>query len=392
MSGTDEQVEPRDDRDGAARSALDTHDDFYDDDDFYEDEYVRLPRRGGLFGKIVLVLVGLVLLLGVVAFAAFSYVSSKLDPPGGAGEAVQIEVPNGYSVSAVGSLLADEGVISDATVFRYYARHKNFDRVDAGSYELRANSAMWDVLDDLAAGPLPPSFQTVTIPEGLRIDEVAARLLDQMPELDRAELLSAFAGVQSSLRPEGQPSLEGLLFPATYRVEEGDEADEAKIVGQMAAQLEAVTTELGYAQAQELTGRSAYELLIIASLIEEEARVPEDQAKISRVIHNRLEQGMKLEIDATVLFARAQRGLAHTDALTTSDLDIDSPYNTRRYPGIPPTPIALPGRGALEAALRPADGDWLFYVLADVQGHHFFTSDYNEFLRQKAASQEAGIF
>jgi UPF0755 protein len=382
-------------RQRGSASVDDTYDrDGYDDDfDAYDDfdddgEYVRLPRRSGLLRKLLVVLVGLALFVGVLAFAAVSYVQSKLDPPGEPGAAVQIEVPEGYSVSATGTLLADEGIVSDATIFRYYARYKDFASVDAGLYELQPNSAMWDVLEALAAGPLPPSFTTVTIPEGLRIDEVAARLLDQMPSLDRAELLSALAGVETSLRPEGQASLEGLLFPSTYRIEEGDEADEAKIVAQMVSELEAVTAELGYDQAQALTGRSPYELLVIASLIEEEARVPEDQAKISRVIHNRLEQGMKLEIDATVLFARG----THTDTLTQSDLEIDSPYNTRRYPGLPPTPIALPGRGALEAALHPAEGDWLFYVLADAEGHHLFTSDYDEFLRQKRASQDAGLF
>jgi UPF0755 protein len=358
--------------------------DEFDDDD----EYVRLPRRSSLLRKIIVVLIGLAILAAILAYAAISYVQAKLDPSGDPGEVLRIEVPQGHTVSEVGALLDDEGVISDATVFRYYAAYKDFDRVDAGIYELPANSAMWEVLELLDAGPLPPAFVEVTIPEGLRIDEVAVRLLDQMPELDRAELLSALAGVQSTLRPAGQTSLEGLLFPSTYRVEEGDEADEAAIVGQMAAELEKVTTELGYDQAQAVTGRSPYELLVIASLIEEEARVPEDQAKISRVIHNRLEQGMKLEIDATVLFARGE----HTDTLTQSDLDLDSPYNTRKYAGLPPTPIALPGRGALEAALHPADGDWLFYVLADAEGRHLFTSDYNEFLRQKNASQEAGLF
>lgn len=357
-------------------------------DDFDDAEYVKLPRKSSWVRRVLLVLVGIMLLLGVLAGATVNYVRGHLEPSGGPGELVQITVPRGHTVTQVGSLLAEEGVVSDATVFRYYARYKDVESIAAGDYELPANSAMWDVLELLAEGPLPPPFEQVTIPEGLRTDQIAARLLDQLPELDRAELLSAFAGVQSSLRPAGQPLIEGLLFPATYRVEEGDEADSASIVNQMAAELEKVTTEIGYDRAQELTGRTPYELLIIASLIETEARVPEDQAKISRVIHNRLEQGMKLEIDATVLYARGE----HTDTLTTSDLEIDSPYNTRRYPGLPPTPIAISGRGALHAALFPEEGDWLFYVLADADGTHFFTSDYNAFLRQKSASQDAGLF
>lgn len=363
----------------------DEWDDGWDDD---EEVYVRVPREGGILRKVLIVGVGLVLLLGVLAAVAVGWVNGKLDPPGEPGEVVRVEVPTGFTVSDVGQLLAEEGVISDATVFRYYARYRDFAGVDAGEYELPTRSSMWDVLELLDEGPLPPAYEEVTIPEGLRIDEVEARLLDQVPTFDRAELLSALAGVDSPLQPDGQSSLEGILFPATYRIEEGDEADEAKLVTQMADAMVAVTDELGYADGPELVGRTPYELLIIASLIEEEARVPGDQPKIARVIHNRLAAGMKLEIDATVLFARGE----HTDALTQSDLEIDSPYNTRRYPGLPPTPIALPGRGALDAALHPAEGDWLFYVLAEADGTHFFTSDYDEFLRAKRAAQDAGLF
>lgn len=373
------------------RSAYGDEDSYEYGDDFgedYGDEYVKLPRRSGIARRIITVFLVLILLGGAGGFGVVAYVGGKLDPPGEPGAAVEIEVPAGYTVSDVGGLLAEAGVISDSTVFRYYAKRKKFDSVKAGQYELPTNSAMWDVINLLDKGPLPPPFEQVMIPEGLRKEEIVERLLDQMPELDSVELVSAIGGLESTLRPEGVTSVEGLLYPATYRVEEGDEADEAKLIAQMTGQLEATTSELGYDRAVELTGRTPYELLVIASLIEEEARVPEDQAKISRVIHNRLDQGMKLEIDATVIYALG----SHKETLTQSDLETDSPYNTRLYPGLPPTPIAAPGRGALEAALFPAEGDWLFYVLADDQGGHFFTSDYNEFLRVKRESQEAGIF
>ena len=154
----------------------------------------------------------------------------------------------------------------------------------------------------------------------------------------------------------------------------------------MLDQFDEVTDDLGYGDANDV-GRSPYEMLIVASMVEEEARLPEDQAKIARVIYNRLDQGMALGIDATLLYEIGQKA-----DLTESDLATDSPYNTRLNTGLPPTPITNPGRGALDAAIHPADGPWLYYVLADEKGGHFFTDDYDEFLRQKQESEDKGLF
>ncbi|MDZ7733435.1 MAG: endolytic transglycosylase MltG [Acidimicrobiia bacterium] len=203
---------------------------------------------------------------------------------------------------------------------------------------------------------------------------------------DPAELDAALDQVTSRYLPSEDTSLEGFLFPDTYELAEEDAGNELALVTRLVEEFDRVATELGYGEPNPF-GLSAYELVIVASLIEEEARVPEDRTKISRVIHNRLEQGMTLGIDAALLYE-----LGHTDSLTQSQLETDSPYNTRLNAGLPPTPIAMPGRGSLEAALNPAEGDWLYYVLADESGAHFFTSDYDEFLAQKQASQDAGLF
>jgi UPF0755 protein len=127
--------------------------------------------------------------------------------------------------------------------------------------------------------------------------------------------------------------------------------------------------------------------VIIASMIEREARVPEERPMIARVVYNRLRDGMTLGIDATVIYALGR----HTDVLTRSDLEIDSPYNTRRFAGLPPTPIASPGRESLEAALNPAPGDWLYYVIADEDGRHTFTENYRDFERAVAEARSKGL-
>jgi UPF0755 protein len=124
-------------------------------------------------------------------------------------------------------------------------------------------------------------------------------------------------------------------------------------------------------------GVTPYQIVIIASMIERECSVADERAMIARVIYNRLAQGMTLGIDATVRYATNK----WTGDLTDEDLAVDSPYNTRKVTGLPPAPIASPGLDALRAALEPVNGDWLYYVLKDTTGNHFFTASYEEFLQ-----------
>jgi UPF0755 protein len=175
-------------------------------------------------------------------------------------------------------------------------------------------------------------------------------------------------------------------------VEEGDEADEQKLVRQMVETFDRTADEIGLGDTSEASaaaGRtlSPYEVVTVASMIEKEAKVPEERPMIARVIYNRLDQGMMLGIDATVLYAIGEQ----KEQITSNDLRVDSPYNTRRYTGLPPTPIASPGRDSLVAALHPADGTWTYYVIEDDQGHHFFTDSSSEFEKARQRAQQAGL-
>ncbi len=135
-------------------------------------------------------------------------------------------------------------------------------------------------------------------------------------------------------------------------------------------------------------GFTPYEVLTVASMVEEEAKVPGDRPKIARVLYNRLAKGMTLGVDATVEYAIGQRVVN----LTKSQLATTSPYNTRLHAGLPPTPISSPGRASLEAALNPTAGDWLYYVLAAPDGSQYFTASYSDFQRQTAKSRAEGLF
>jgi UPF0755 protein len=246
---------------------------------------------------------------------------------------------------------------------------------------------MGDVVTAMEAGPALPAAENLTVPEGLVLEQVAQRIA-RIKHLDQAKFLAAAKSgdVRSKYQPGGQLSLEGLLFPDTYRIE--DKEDELAVLARMVGTFDDVATSLGYDQAEQKVGYTPYQVITVASLVEAEAKDDADRAKIARVIYNRLEKKMPLGIDATFYFALPldRRGTG----LRQSDLDRPGPYNTRKNVGLVPTPVALPGKASLEAALNPEPGNWLYYVLKD-QRTHAFSSDYNQFLRDKQAAQQKGL-
>lgn len=353
------------------------------------DDYVAVPGETSRSRRVLWVLGGIGAFLVIVAGGFVWWVNQQIDPPGPPGGKVSFEVPEGGTITDLAGDLEELGVISNSLVFRFYARQENFEAVQAGTYEdLRTNSAMGDVIEVLADGPAaPPPAAEVTVVPGLRLTEVVPVLTANLPEFDDSELAAALAAARSVYMPADSTNLEGFLYPDTYRIEDGDEADEAVLINQMTARFDEMAAAAGIDESAARVGLTPYEVVIVASIIEREAQKPEDQAKVAQVIYNRLAQGMNLEIDATLLY-----GIGHKETLTQSDLETDTPYNTRLYAGLPPTPIAMPGQGAIEAALNPEPGSWLFYVLADEDGGHFFTDDYDEFLRVAQESRDAGIF
>ena len=356
------------------------------------DDYVYLPPESSLLRRALWVIGGVFVFLALLVGVGGWWVMKQIDP-GGAGEEVSVTVPPGSTTGQIANLLEREGVVTNATVFQYYARWRDAGPFNAGVYDgLHKRSAMSDVIDRLDEGPLPPNFTEIAIPEGYWMQDIAATILQRFPQMNDVELFTALSTVRSRYQPEDSTNLEGLLFPATYRVEEGDELDEQKLIRQMTETFDATADEIGLSNttvASEAAGRelSPYEVVIVASMIEEEAKIPEERPMVARVIYNRLREGMMLGIDATVLYAIGEQ----KEELTRTDLNVDSPYNTRRFTGLPPTPIASPGRDALVAALNPAEGPWLYYVIEDADGRHFFTESSSEFERARLRAQEAGL-
>ncbi len=340
-------------------------------DDGYE--YDDLPSEGSV-SRWLGVLIVLAILTATVAGGSLYWYNRQLDPPGSPGQTVSVEVPQGASTSGIGSVLEAEGVIANSMVFNFYASRKGAGSFEAGIYRLKQNSDVDLVLATMAKGPSEQiSAQTVrvSIPEGLKVAKLTARAAAQVPRFTVKKLDAALAAgkVPTSLRPEGQPSYEGLLFPATYEV--GSRTDEVGFLTQLADEMQ---TRLGgldvvgaKAKIKATYGLdlSTYQLLTVASMVQAEAGNPEEGPKIATVIYNRLHQDIALGIDASDRYG------AELTGNPVDFEDANAPYNTRRRKGLPPTPISAPGDLALAAALAPANGAWLYYVLAEPNIHVF---------------------
>ena len=355
---------------------------------FGDDAWLRFRRPWGFWRRLCVLLGGLALLLGGAFWWGYSWLERQLDPPGEPQGRFVVEIPSGAGINAIARILAAEGVVANATITRLWWR--DAEDLQAGRYFFAGNMSVDEALAVLEAGPIPPTFESITIPEGLWLSEIANRLLDSLPEFDPVELQMALTDgrIRSKYMPGGVTSLEGVLFPDTYQVDESGVSDERDLVERMVVQFDTVAAEIGYDEALERIGLTPYQLLIAASIVEEEASRSVDRPRVARVIYNRLNAGMKLEMDATVLYAIEQR----KSSLTLTDLDTDSPYNTRKFPGLPPTPIAAPGRESLRAAMNPEPGPWLYFVLVERDGTLFFTDDFDDFLVRAADARARGVF
>ena len=353
------------------------------------DLFEPMPDPPGRWGRRVGIALVAVVVLGLVGGGgALVYVKSQVDPSGPAGRRVTVEIPQGSSTARIASILDAKGVVTNARNFRLYVRVKGEGPFQAGSYSLRERSSFGDVVKVLEKGP-KLTFQRLTVPEGLTVKQVAERV-GRMPGRS-AEKFLAVAGsgqVRSKYQPAGSTNLEGLLFPDTYNFEPKD--DEKAIVERMVRSFEEAAAAAGIDQVAEGGLVDPYQAIIVASLVEREARVAEERGKVARVIYNRLAKNMLLQVDATVIYALGRTGEKGLRVLN-KDLEVDSPFNTYKRPGLPPAPIAAPGRATLRAAVAPAEGPWLYYVVVEEDGTHAFATTLAEHNRNIATAAARGV-
>src|SRR4051812_44456947 len=316
------------------------------------------PRRRR---PLLRILLALVVVLVVVAVVGGIYLHNQVSPSSQGAE-VQLTIPKGASTSAISNLLEDKGIIDNATVFRLYVKAKGTGEFQAGDYTLRRHQPYGQIVATMRKGPAV-TVDRITIPEGFTLEQIAGRV-GKLPgrSAERFLQLASSGEIRSEFEPEGSTNLEGLLFPDTYFVTPED--DERAILQRMVTAFEQQADAMGIADAATRFGLTPYEVVTVASMVEREAKVDVDRGKVASVIYNRLRQHIKLGIDATLIY-----GL-HGDSVEAGKRPTQAnPYNTRVIPGLPPTPIASPGRPSLQAAIAPDDTDFIYYVLADKDGH-----------------------
>jgi UPF0755 protein len=314
-----------------------------------------------------------------------AYISWELYRPYAAfGEETFVEFPKGTNTIAMARSLADSGVISNSWKFLAARALHPRRALQAGEYRFAKPASVSEVYERIARGDV--FYYVLTVPEGENMFDIAAAA-EKLKLFSAQDFLRAARDVSSirDLDPAA-PTLEGYLFPSSYRLLRHTSPE--RLCQLMTARFRDVWKEFGAAT-------DAHQAVTLASLIEREARVPMDRPLISSVLHNRLKIGMKLDCDPTTIYAARLAG-RYRGAIHQSDLARDSLYNTYRHPGLPPGPIANPGRDSLLAAMYPASTEYLYFVLRpDGSGAHNFSKSISEHLiaaaRYRRASQQEQI-
>ena len=319
----------------------------------------RHPVLKAVAAVVVVLVVGGV--LGVV------HICHEVNPSGPLGPTVTVTLPAGASTERIADLLAQAGVVHGPTVFALYVKIEGAGPLLAGTYHLPKNEPYSRVIAALENGPVPVVRQLV-VPEGFTIRQMAAALgrLGEVGVRPQAFVSAAMGGqVRSEYEPAGTKSLEGLLFPATYPVRQGEAP--ADLVEYMVETFDDYASQLGLEAAAHRLHYSPYQIVIVASIVEREAKLRADRGPIASVIYNRLRLGMPIGAESTLLYGLGGRG--GTVAITTPN-----PYNTLVNKGLPPTPIASPGIPSLEAAINPPHTSYLYWVEINPDGKMGYAS------------------
>jgi len=319
--------------------------------------------------------------------------AEDLNSPAGEGGGVAFTVQRGETTGMVAVRLAEEGLISDAELFRLYVRYQGEDRgLEAGDYELSSSMTIPQIAEKLQQAWAEEVI--VTIPEGWRMEQAAALLEQQslLPAQDFLDLARENAFAYAFLRDRpADATLEGYLFPDTYRLPVRAEA--SHLIERMLGNFDRrVTPQMRRDVAGE--GLSLFEVITLASIVEREGVVKAELPLIAGVYRNRIDQGMKLDADPTVQYAlgfQPDTGQWWKRPMHLEEYgQVDSPYNTYLYRGLPPGPICSPGLAAIEAVIYPEESDYLFFVRNDVadDGSHVFARTLDEHQRNRQQYQQ----
>lgn len=313
----------------------------------------------------------------------------QINPGGHHGPQVSVTIPKGSSTSSIGSILAQAGVIHEGTLFAIWVKLHGDGPLLPGKYVLSKNSSYGSVISALEAGPKIITDKLL-VPEGFTVAQIA-QAVAKLPglNLSAAKFLAASTdgSVRSPYEPQGINNLEGLLFPATYDVRQGE--TESELLQQMVLSFDDHASSLGLTSTASTLGITPYQVITVASIVEREAKRPSDRPNVASVIYNRLRKGMTLGADSTQTYY-----LRLTDPgiePTAAQLNVPGPYNTRTNKGLPPTPISNPGVPSLQAAAAPPTTTYLYFVEINPDGQLGFASTSAGFLQLRRQCQAAHL-
>ncbi|WP_300383207.1 endolytic transglycosylase MltG [Clostridium sp.] len=319
----------------------------------------------------IVIIVLLIILLGFYKSTIRNPVKSKED--------IVITVEEGESFYRILNKLKEEGQIKGLPFIKLYVKFLNEDiEVRPGEYIIKNNSTLDELIKDLATG-INMDLISVTIPEGFSIDEIA-NTLEKEGVCSKKDFIEALKNYKLpsyvAKRESKRYDLEGYLFPDTYLIKKGENPKD--IIKVMIKRFEEALKEVEKETGVSIEKEDIEDVIIKASMIEKEAVLDKERSIIASVIENRLNINMRLQIDATVIYALGE----HVDKVLYTQLELDSPYNTYQNDGLPIGPISNPGMASIKATLKPKDTDYLFYVLQDDKSH-YFTDNYDDFLNKQ---------
>ncbi|NLB18586.1 MAG: endolytic transglycosylase MltG [Syntrophomonadaceae bacterium] len=326
--------------------------------------------------KVILVFTFLVLLL-LTGLSFWQFNRQLLAVDLGDSTMIEVMVTSNSNTSRIASQLAQKGLINSSDVFTWYCRIKGYDsQLQAGAYQFSKSQSIPEMVRALVEGRV--KSKTITIPEGYDLRQIGELFVAQgicSSEEWKAAIVKDYDYKFLRDIPRRDNRLEGFLFPDTYQIR--DEASPEELIEMMLTQFSKLWDDRFSAEAEK-SGLTTYRVITLASMVEKEGRHDEERARIAGVIFNRLQIGMPLQIDATVLYSLG----THKDQVLLTDLEVDSPYNTYRNTGVPPGPIASPGASSIQAVLQPEKHDYYYYVTSE-GGYHTFSRTFEEHLRAK---------
>jgi UPF0755 protein len=325
-------------------------------------------------------LIVLVVIVGLALGFGYNFYNENLTAVD-EGKTKLITIEPGSSSDEIGAVLLENNLIKNLTVYKLYLRQTSIgSQLKAGDYEISDSLSLPEIIDLLIEGENVEKTKNFTVPEGLNLKEVA-KIISREFEISEEEFLKiaeedadSFKENYEFLQDENIKTLEGFLYPNTYNVY--IDSSGYDIIETMLKGFEQVYEDHIKG---ELEGRTLYDFMRMASVVEGEAQLDEERPIIASVFYNRIDIGMKLQSCATVQYALGER----KEKLYEEDLKVESPFNTYLHEGLPPAPINSPGLTSIKAALDPAETDYI-YFLAKGDGSHYFTDDYQDFLEAKA--------